>query len=180
MRLQEVADNKIEDDRIKTLYEEAFPEDERAPYWILKRRVKGGRAEHWNFYEEDTWVGWIYLVRHKDLAYIFFFAIDAKLRCKGYGTKALKALIEKYKDYRIFLALEDWTEESSNHEQRIKRYQFYKNCGLEQLPHKLREVNNTFAIMGIGGAVEPHEYKEMIDKYMGFPFKYFFDMRMVD
>ncbi|KAG4083811.1 hypothetical protein H8356DRAFT_1747511 [Neocallimastix lanati (nom. inval.)] len=181
MQLKEVLDNKEEEERIKNLYEEAFPEEERAPFQILKRKIKQKRAEQWNFYEEDTWVGWIYLVKHKDIAYIFYFAIDAKLRGQGYGTKALKAFIEKYKDYRVFLGLEDWKEEEAeNHEQRVKRHQFYKNCGLEELPHKLKEVGNIYSIMGVGGAVEPQEYKDLINAYMGWPYKYFLDMRMID
>ncbi|ORX54334.1 hypothetical protein BCR36DRAFT_581966 [Piromyces finnis] len=161
---------------------EAFTPDERAPYWILKRRVLQGKAEQWNFFDKKTWLGWIYFSRYKDLIYIFFFAIDAKWRGQGYGTKALKAFIEKNKGHRIFLALEDWTKDSmtGNKEQRIKRYNFYKNCGLAVLPHHLKEGINIFAIMGVGGPVEAIEYKELMNDYIGWPFKYFIDMRMVD
>jgi len=180
MQLKEFQDNEEENQRIKKLYIEAFPPDERAPYWILKRRVNQGKAEQWNFYEEDTWVGWIYIARHKDLIYIFFFAIDSALRGQGYGTKALKTFIESNKDHRIFLALEDWEKDSKNKEQRYKRYQFYKNCGLQVLPHHLKEGKNIFNIMGVGGPVEAIEYRELMDNYIGWPFKHLIDMKMVD
>ena len=105
-------------------------------------------ADFWIISEEGKSIGLAYLVTYKDLAYLFYYAIDPSYRGQGYGTKALKEIIEMYKNYRLFLALENWKEESKNKEQRIKRHDFYLNCGLHDLPYKLKEATVIFNIMG--------------------------------
>ena len=170
---------KIDYKEIKAIYMGAFPPDERAPFRLLRKRAEQGRGDFWIISEEGKNIGLAYLVTYKDLAYLFYYAIDKLYRGKGYGTKALKAIIEKYKNYRLFLALEDWKEESKNKEQRIKRHNFYLNCGLHDLPYKLKEATVIFSIMGTGNAVEPEEYKELMNRYVSFPMKCFVDFRII-
>jgi GNAT superfamily N-acetyltransferase len=165
--------------RLKNLYEEAFPEDERAPFWMLKKRAFQNRADFWNLYDNDTWTGMAYVVTHADLAYVFYFAIDKKLRGQHYGTAAIKAILEQYPDKRVFLALEDWEERCENKEQRTKRHDFYLRCGLKDLPYRLQEATVTYRIMGVGTAVQAEEYKAMMDDYIGWPVKYLVPMRIV-
>ena len=80
----------------------------------------------WNVFNEDTWIGWTYIILYtnkdkKNFAYILYLAIDSNNRNKGYGTKALKLIFEKYKDYSISLAIETYEDEKAeNLEQRIK------------------------------------------------------------
>jgi len=177
MRLRPVRKNDIK--QLKKIYEEAFPANERAPFWLLIRRAFQHRADFWSLYDNDTWTGLAYVVTHADLAYIFYFAIDKELRGKNYGTAAIKAILEQYPGRRVFLALEDWEEKCENKEQRIKRHNFYLRCGLKDLPYKLQEATVIYRIMGIGGTVEAEEYKSMINSYIGWPFKYLFQMRIV-
>lgn len=164
---------------IKALYTGAFPANERAPFHLLRKRAEQGRADFWIIREEGKNIGLAYLVTYKDLAYLFYYAIDSSYRGKGYGTKALKKVMEIYKDYRLFLALENWREESENKVQRIKRHNFYLNCGLHDLPYKLKEADVIFSIMGTGNAVEPEEYKALMNRYVSLPMKYFIDFRII-
>lgn len=164
---------------INDLYTGAFPAAERAPFRMLKKRAEKGKADFWIISEKEKAIGLAYLVTHKDLAYLFYYAIDQSCRGKGYGTKALKAVMEMYKNYRLFLALENWREESENSEQRIKRHDFYINCGLHDLPYRLKEATVIYAIMGTGDAIEPKEYKELMKRYVGFPIRCFVDMRII-
>ena len=167
-------------DRIKQLYYEAFPSDERAPYWLLKRRAKQSKADFFRLADSDVMVDMAYVVTYSDMAYLFYFAVDKSLRGKHYGTRALRAIMEYYKGKRLFLALENWNEQCNNREQRIKRHDFYLKCGLEDLPYKLKEAKVTYSIMGVGGKVEPDEYKRLIGNYLGFPLKHFIEMRIID
>ena len=164
---------------IKAIYTDAFPADERAPFRLLRKRAEQGRADFWIISEKDKNIGLAYLVTYKDLAYLFYYAVAPSYRGKGYGTKALKAIIEAYKNYRLFLALEDWEKESDNKEQRIKRHSFYLNCGLHDLPYKLKEATVIFSIMGTGDAVEPEEYKALMNRYVSFPMRCFIDLRII-
>ncbi|MBP5407352.1 GNAT family N-acetyltransferase [bacterium] len=167
MKLVKIENTKEEMNRVKELYLSAFPANERFPFRLLEKRSLQGKADFWNLFEGDLWVGFAYLVNSGDLAYLFFFAIDEKERGKGYGTAAIKAMVEHYKGKRLFLALENWLEECSNPEERVKRHNFYLNCGLHDLPYKLRELKMVYAIMGSGGKVEPEEYKPMMNGYFG-------------
>lgn len=164
---------------IKALYMEAFPDDERAPFSMLLKRARKGKAEMYSFLHDDQWCGMAYLVTYRDLAYVFYFAIDAAQRGGGLGTLAMKALLEQYRSGRLFLALEDWREAAPNREQRLKRHQFYLNCGLEDLPYHIKEGHVIYAIMGKGGKVEPEEYKALMNRYMGFIMRHLVDMRII-
>ena len=71
-------------------------------------------------------------------------------------------------------------ESADNYSQRIKRHEFYKRCGLDDFPYHLKEMTQIYQVMGIGNPVEPAEYKEMIDNYLGWPLEKLIDMRFVE
>lgn len=177
MELIKVTKKLPEFKAVKQLYNEAFPDDERAPFGLLMR--KAGKADFFAFYDNGNWVGLTYIVRHNRLAYIFYIAITPKQRGKGYGTAAMKTLIEYYKDCRLFLALEQLDKTAENYDQRVKRHEFYKNCGLSELPYRIKEGNVIYDIMGVGGKVEPEEYRALIDNYLGWFMKRIVDMRII-
>ncbi len=165
--------------RLKKLYISAFPKEERAPFWLMKRKALQGKAEFWEVTDGDIWVGLAYVVCYKDIAYLFYLAMDASLRGQGYGTKTMEALKEKYQDKRFFLALELLDETAENYTQRVHRHEFYKKCGLQDWPYRLKEASVIYAVMGIGNVVEPEEYKEMFDIYLGKWLRQRIDMRFV-
>ena len=72
---------------IKAIYTGAFPPDERAPFRLLRKRAEQGMADFWIISEEGKSIGLAYLVTYKDLAYLFYYAIDPSYRGQGYGTK---------------------------------------------------------------------------------------------
>lgn len=164
---------------IRKLYKHSFPLSERAPFWLLMVRAKASIADFWALYDEDKWIGIAYVIKYKRLAYIFYFAIKEEERSKGYGKKVIDILKRKYSGSKIFLALETLDKEADNYKQRVRRHAFYEKCGLSDLPYKLKEATVTYDIMGIGGAVEPEEYREMISIYIGRFFSRIFNMRIV-
>lgn len=172
--------NKSQLNRIKELYFEAFPANERAPFSILIKGVKKRKAEMFDLIHNQQWCGIAYVVTYKDMAYLFYFAIDGKLRGKGLGTLAMNAILEYYREYRFFVALENWKEESENREQRIKRHRFYLNSGLKDIDHKIKEADVIYCTMCSKGTIEPEEYNELMKNYMGFFMRHFIDVRMID
>lgn len=169
---------KLKDYRnIKGLYHQAFPSEERAPFNMLMRKAK--RSDFFALYDNEKWIGLAYIVSRGKLAYIFYIAVTPDLRGQGYGTAAMKALIDHYSGCRLFLALEQLDKSADNYEQRLKRHEFYKNCGLSDLPYKIKEGSVVYDIMGVGGKVEPEEYRELIDSYLGWFMKRIVDMRII-
>ena len=78
--------------KMKKLYKQAFPSNERAPFRLLKRRAKSDNADFWALYNEDKFIGITYIVKNKDLAYIFYLAVQPDERGKGYGTEIINEL----------------------------------------------------------------------------------------
>ena len=173
------AKRKMDFSTIKKLYINSFPTNERAPFYMLKKKAIAHKADMWCIYDKNLFVGMAYVVSNKDLAYLFYFAIDESLRGKHYGTRALKSVFRLYEDKKIFLALEDWKDNAENIDERIKRHNFYLKAGLKDLPYYLKEVNMIYALMGNCNFVHPNEYKTLINNYLGFPKKYFLDMRII-
>lgn len=171
----EIADYKS----IKKLYKKAFPRNERAPFFLLMKKAKLSAADFWALYDEEKWVGLVYVIKSTGLAYIFYLAIKESERGRGYGRKAMDMIKSQYSGCRIFLALEQLDRAASNYEQRVSRHSFYEKCGLSDLPYKLKEATVVYAIMGVGGAVEPEEYRRMMENYMGRLLVRLIDMRII-
>ncbi|MBQ8914199.1 MAG: GNAT family N-acetyltransferase [Lachnospiraceae bacterium] len=171
--------NKIEYKRIKSLYLEAFPKVERAPFLLLKRRAKKNKADVLNFVDNGEWLGFAYVISDEYLAYLFYFAIDSRFRGKGYGSEAIRRIMDYYKEKKLFLALEDWRDASDNPDQRNRRHMFYKKNGLKVLPYRLKEAGMIYAMMGACERIEPNEYKAMINGWLGWPLKLMDDMKII-
>ena len=169
-----------EDGRIRGLYTEAFPPEERAPYRLLRRRARRGKADLWSLYDGDGWAGFAYVLTYADLAYLLFLAVVPEKRGGGAGTGAVRALRETYAGRRLFLALEEPDPRAKNAAQRERRHAFYERCGMRDLKHRVREFGAEFGTMGLGGPVEPEEYNAMADAWLGWPARLFLRMRMVE
>lgn len=93
---------------IRALYREAFPPEEQAPFWLLMRKTTLPMTDFWAFYEQETWVGFAYVIQNETLAYLFYLAIAPEQRGKGYGHQAMACLKEQYASKTLFLSLERW------------------------------------------------------------------------
>ena len=171
MRLVRINGMKSEYRTIKKTYMESFPDNERAPFFILTAKAKRRFVDFYSIYDEDKWIGFFYVVKKNKLAYIFYFAIDSCERGKGYGTKALKKLASCYEGYRLFLAIEEVTDNAPNYSQRVKRMEFYKNCGFVGINSKVHEGSVVYDLMGYSNipdmTVSAKEYQELMHMWAG-------------
>ena len=72
--------------KVIDLYEEAFPESQHTPLWLLRYKVRTGTAQFNIIYENDTWVGLIYTTEYKNILFVQLFAIS---KGKQSGLKKL-------------------------------------------------------------------------------------------
>lgn len=179
MQLVRVTKSIKEYKQIKKLYRQAFPVEERAPFWFLMKKVKPSTADFWALYDNENWIGFTYVVKGEELAYIFYLAIKPDKQGKGYGAEAVDILKDYYKGCKLFLALETLNHTADNYEQRVKRHSFYERCGLHDMPYQIKEASVIYDIMGIGGIVEPEEYGRMMENYLGTFCKRLVDVRIV-
>ncbi len=119
--------------KIKQLYMEAFPACERKPFTVIKYKYHKKADDVWMLEENGEFVGLAITMNGLDMVLLDYFAIDEDKRGKGYGSKALKLLQEKYADYRFFLEIERTDVEADNLAERKRRKTFYLQNGMAEM-----------------------------------------------
>lgn len=153
--------------KLKKLYIGAFPANERAPFWLMRRNAKKGRGEMLAAYDNNELVGMAYIIGDTDLGYLFYFAILPELRGKGYGSKILSLLRERYRTGRLFLAREQLDKSADNYSQRVRRHEFYLRNGFTDLNATIREASVVYDVMITTGKVTPQEYTDLMLSWAG-------------
>ncbi len=172
--------NKSIRKKLKKLYITAFPAEERAPFFLIMSRAKKGKAKMLAAYDGEKFIGFAYMVCYKDLAYLFYLAVEESKRGMGYGGKILSAVKEKYSGSRIFLAREQLDKNADNYSQRVNRHEFYLHNGFKDLPCQIKEANVIYDVMGIGGSVSADEYDILITSWAGKFLRKIIDMRIIE
>ena len=164
IRFEKIDENTKNLEDIKQLYMDAFPFDERIPFYIMVSVGNDRGVEFLSIYDDDTWLGFIHTLVGEKLSYIFYFAIDGGLRRSGYGSK----IIREYKKIhpKLSLAIEPIEEDSDNIKQRKKRLAFYEKNGFETLDTKVVEMGVEFELMGAKGMeIKESDYKSLVKKF---------------
>ena len=164
IRFEKIDENTKNLEDIKQLYMDAFPFDERIPFYIMVSVGNDRGVEFLSIYDDDTWLGFIHTLVGEKLSYIFYFAIDGRLRQSGYGSK----IIREYKKMhpKLSLAIEPIEEESDNIKQRKKRLAFYEKNGFETLDTRVVEMGVEFELMGAKGMErKENDYKSLVKKF---------------
>ena len=164
IRFEKIDENTKNLEDIKQLYMDAFPFEERIPFYIMVSVGNDRGVEFLSIYDDDTWLGFIHTLVGEKLSYIFYFAIDGSLRQSGYGSK----IIREYKKIhpKLSLAIEPIEEDSDNIKQRKKRLAFYEKNGFETLDTKVVEMGVEFELMGAKGMeIKENDYKSLVKKF---------------
>lgn len=77
---REIPNEKTEYNKLKELYQKAFPKDERLPLWILKIKSKRKSEFFYSIYDEEKFIGLIYLINNDNITYVLYLAIDSNNR----------------------------------------------------------------------------------------------------
>ena len=151
--------------KIKHLFEHAFPPVERPTFDGLLRFP---HHEMYGVEDNNTFIGLIDLIKYNDILYIFFLAIKKTFRGKGYGSKILQDINNKYgKDYRIFLLAENPDELCDNKEERIKRISFYNHNGFILSDIEVIEFEVNYRILYLRELVKKDEFLSTMKYLLG-------------
>lgn len=113
---------------VKKIYQNAFPREERFPFWVLKCCAKEKNVRFNVILDGGKLVGMVYIIHCENYTYLMFFAIEKSQRKKGYGSQILKDLTEQYKN--IILSIEKPDEKFND--DKAKRKNFYLKNGLQE------------------------------------------------
>ncbi|MFI3214654.1 MAG: GNAT family N-acetyltransferase [Eubacteriales bacterium] len=118
---------------VKAFMGRVFPKDELMPLWFINLLTQFKKYEFKAYYDGDLFVGVLFTIETTDTLFVFYIAVNDKLHSKGYGTKLLQILFEKYPHKSITLFIETMDDTSAiNYEQRVKRLAFYQRNGFVQ------------------------------------------------
>lgn len=164
IRFEKIDENTKNLEEIKQLYWDAFPFEERIPFYIMVLVGNDRGVEFLSVYDDDIWLGFIHTLVGEKLSYIFYFAIDRRLRRSGYGSKILREYKKMHP--RLSLAIEPIEEGSDNIKQRKKRLEFYNKNGFETLDTRVVEMGVEFELMGAKGMeIKESDYKSLVKKF---------------
>lgn len=171
----DIKNNKECGNKVIKLYNEAFPKDERIPIFLLKILARKNKAKFYGIYDREKFVGLIYNIFYKDIAFVFYLAIDKGRRGQGYGSKVLESIKQKYGNHRIILCIEPIDKNSDNNEQRIKRKKFYIKNGFKDANYTIKERNVVYEMLYYKQNITLQEFQELMKNYLGkvlYPFFY--------
>ena len=121
-------------EQIKELYETAFPEEERKPFWLMETLSAQGKMEILAMEEEGDFKGLCInmLAPGTDLALLDYLAVSPKARSSGYGSRTIQLLSERFSGQRMIFEIEREDDAAPNAEQRRRRKRFYLRNGLRE------------------------------------------------
>ncbi len=158
MKLRHIQSRKDWRD-IKKLYNDAFPANEKKPFWMIRRKHRCGEADVWVLELEGEFSGLAITMNGADLVLLDYFAVSADRRGGGIGSEALKALQEMYGDRRFFLEIESVEEGAATQTERERRKRFYLANGMQELGVNVTLFGVDMELLGYNCEVDFNEYR---------------------
>ena len=97
------------------------------------------------------------------MIFILYLAVNTKIRSNGYGSYLLRWCLEKYKDKKIYLNIEEVKKEFEDYETRKRRLNFYLKNGFFYTNYISKEDSGNFNILSNNLEIDINQYK-MLDK----------------
>lgn len=173
MEIREAVTGK-ELERVKTLYEAAFPENEKKPFSFMLEGRKKGQFNILYIEEEACFCGLAIMMLYGNMALLDYFAIDPDLRNSGHGGRALKKLQERFAEKKFLLEIES-TQGLKDREElpagisreearkRLRRKAFYQRWGMEAMDFRVLLFGVEMELLVYKDRVEFDEYHEMLE-----------------
>lgn len=162
--------------KVNILAKEAFPPEE---YLAPSELVKMAQADNFDFLallDGDVFVGFMVVQTYRDMAYLFFLAIGAQSRGKGYGSQAIETLRAEYPDKIHTVDFEMLDDAAPNREQRERRREFYLRNGYRETGLFLSYLGVDYEVFCMGNSFDSDTFKAMMGTIQveGFHPRYFY------
>lgn len=162
-------------DKINALALEAFPPEE---YLSPKELIKMAQSDNFDFFaliDDENFVGFFAVQTHKDIAYLFFLAIEPSFRSMGYGSRAVETLKAIYPGKKQIVDFEMPDAAAPNYHQRKRRREFYLRCGYRETGLFLSYLGVDYEVFCMDDNFDADIFKEMMSEIRveGFEPKYF-------
>ena len=145
---------------VEELYHSAFPSNERLSFSLLKILSLLPENYFYALYDEEQFIGLLYYVTDRDNLLGCYFAIDDKIRSKGYGKQVLSFL--KSQKRNAYVIMESVDVNSDNKEQRLSRQSFYTRNGFTDTGYWYVDYyNEYYDILSTGNEFDVEAYRRL-------------------
>ena len=118
--------------RIRLLYQQAFPQNERKPFRIIRRMHKEGRTDIWLAEQDGRFAGLAATINGGDTILLDYFAVAPQMRGQGIGSAFLMGLLALYEGKGFFVEIEAADRDDPTGE-KLRRKQFYLRNGMTEM-----------------------------------------------
>lgn len=150
--------------KVKALYHEAFPEIERLPLTMLHLMALKSNIDFLAVYDDDVFVGLLYLVSNQTNTLLYYLAVNQTLRSKGYGSQILTWL-KTNKTSVISLIMETVHEPCDDLEKRLARKNFYLRNGFIDTGYYMKDYAGIFDILSTDATLDPTAFMQLIHQF---------------
>ena len=147
---------------VSGINDEAFPPSEHIDLKDMFRMNESLGAGVFGLYDAEKLVGFTWGVGNSRCVYIFFLAIDAQHRGRGYGTQAIDALFRFYSEKQVILDFEELDPAAENYAQRVRRKNFYLHCGFHETGRFTIMNDERFEVVCNGGSLDEEGFRDII------------------
>ncbi len=160
---------------VSSLAKEAFPPEEYLPPKELVKMSESGSFDFFAFKENERFIGFAAIKIYHSLAYLFFLAVKAEYRSRGFGSRALETLKERYSGKRLTVDFEMPDKTAANSRQRELRRNFYLRGGFKETGLFLSYLGVSYEVFCSDEDFDEQEFKQMMQtiRIEGFEPKYF-------
>lgn len=146
----------------KQLYLEAFPKEERLPWWVLWLNSLRRGIDLTAFVEDGAMIGFTASVTTNRMHFLLFFAVPETSRGCGHGSAILTQLRQQHAAVTLNVELLD--PEAENYPQRQRRFRFYQRNGFFDTGYHVWEVGGKFRVLATQPELDVASYREIFRK----------------
>ena len=146
----------------KQLYLEAFPKEERLPWWVLWLNSLRRGIDLTAFVEDGAMIGFTASVTTARMHFLLFFAVPETSRGCGHGSAILTQLRQQHQAVTLNVELLD--PEAENYPQRQRRFRFYGRNGFFDTGYHVWEVGGKFRVLATQPELDVASYREIFRK----------------
>ncbi len=142
--------------------EEAFPLSERMSFDEIFAFASDTSTDVLGIYDDEKPVGFTVLLKNAECGYVYYLAIDRHARSQGYGSAAMKKMMEMYSELQLVLDFEAIDETAENNAQRVRRKKFYLENGFHETGNYTILSDERFEVVCSGGELRKTALIELL------------------
>lgn len=148
--------------QVRELYFQAFPDEERLPWWLLRFNSRRKDIDLTAWMDADKFCGFTASATVEGLHFLLFFAVAENCRGQGYGSAILQAIRAQYSAVALNIELLD--PAAPNYPERLRRFAFYRKNGFHDAHYHVWEVGGKFRVLSTGLPLDVPRYKQIFRK----------------